>query len=207
MSLVVEQALSKSAWSSSKPPTSWSRQTSLSREKWRVKFASISLPTSSSGSPQLAGHLGEGGPMLRSLAPYRLISWIPKQNKWASQKAMRTSRLQSRENRSPSLERGDGAHEGHRLSTKKEAQLSPNRALEAEKSLRRHRYVSRRPRAHAFEMATKALQRAANQDLPLQDWQDIERADKIARRAVGLENDASPKVSVSLNLVPCNSWF
>jgi hypothetical protein len=102
---------------------------------------------------------------------------------------------------------GGRAHEGHRLSTKKEAQLSPNRALEAEKSLRRHRYVSRRPRAHAFEMATKALQRAANQDLPLQDWQDIERADKIARRAVGLENDASPKVSVSLNLVQCNSWF
>jgi hypothetical protein len=124
MSLVVEQALSKSAWSSSKPPTSWSHQTSLSREKWRVKFASISLPTSSSGFPQLAGHLGEKGPMLRSLAPYRLISWIPKQNKWASQKAMRTSRLQSRENRSPSLERGAGSRRPPIVYKKRSATLT-----------------------------------------------------------------------------------
>jgi hypothetical protein len=58
-----------------------------------------------------------------------------------------------------------------------------------------------RHRAHAFEMATKALQKAANQDLPLHDWQDIDRADKIARRAAGLDNDKSAKVSVSLNLV------
>ena len=33
------------------------------------------------------------------------------------------------------------------------------------------------------------------------DWQDIERADKMARRASGLDSDDAPKVNVNLNLV------
>ena len=33
------------------------------------------------------------------------------------------------------------------------------------------------------------------------DWQDIERADKIARRASGLDSDDAPKVNVNLSLV------
>ena len=57
-------------------------------------------------------------------------------------------------------------------------------------------------RALAFEMANSALQRAATDAPRLEDWQDIERADKMARRAAGLDNDESaPKVNVALNLV------
>ena len=33
------------------------------------------------------------------------------------------------------------------------------------------------------------------------DWMSIEKADKMARRAAGLENDETTKVNVSLNLV------
>ena len=34
-----------------------------------------------------------------------------------------------------------------------------------------------------------------------QDWQEIEKADKMGRRAAGLEIDEATKVNVSLNLV------
>ena len=57
-------------------------------------------------------------------------------------------------------------------------------------------------RALAFEMAHSALQKTSKRPPKLQDWQDIERADKMARRAVGLEgNEAAQNVNISLALV------
>jgi transposase len=57
-------------------------------------------------------------------------------------------------------------------------------------------------RALVFEMAHSALQKTSKRPPKLQDWQDIERADKMARRAAGLEtNDVSRKFNVSLALV------
>ena len=57
----------------------------------------------------------------------------------------------------------------------------------------------------AFDLATKALQLLQNDrgGLPaLEQWSDIERADKMARRAAGLEaNEVSGKVNVNLALV------
>ena len=57
----------------------------------------------------------------------------------------------------------------------------------------------------AFDPATKALQLLQHRSkrLPVVDqWSDIGRADRMARRAAGLERDESAaKVNVSLNLV------
>ena len=55
-----------------------------------------------------------------------------------------------------------------------------------------------------FDLAIKALQRLQNRPEPLEivDWQDAERADKMARRAAGLDSDEqSIKVNVNLALV------
>lgn len=57
-------------------------------------------------------------------------------------------------------------------------------------------------RALAYKIAHEALQSALSAGIPaLTDWQDIERADKMARRASGLDSDDAPKVNVNLNLV------
>jgi hypothetical protein len=57
-------------------------------------------------------------------------------------------------------------------------------------------------RALAFRIATKALQELEARGIPLpEDWHAIEKADKIARRAAGVENDNATKVNVSLKLV------
>jgi hypothetical protein len=57
----------------------------------------------------------------------------------------------------------------------------------------------------AFDLATKALQLLQNDRVglpPLEQWSDIEKVDKMARRAAGLEeNKASGNVNVSLALV------
>ena len=57
----------------------------------------------------------------------------------------------------------------------------------------------------AFDVPTKALQLLQNDRgglLALEQWSGIERADKMARRAAGLEtNEVSRKVNVSLALV------
>jgi predicted translin family RNA/ssDNA-binding protein len=59
-----------------------------------------------------------------------------------------------------------------------------------------------RHRALAFEMANSSLQKASENLPKLQGWQDIERVDKMARRAAGLDSDKSAaKVNVALNLV------
>jgi len=52
----------------------------------------------------------------------------------------------------------------------------------------------------AFRLANDAL-KALKKAPRLDNWQDIERADKIARRAAGLESEDKTKVNVSLNLV------
>jgi hypothetical protein len=52
------------------------------------------------------------------------------------------------------------------------------------------------------KIAHEALQSALSAGIPaVIDWQDIERADKMARRASGLDSDDAPKVNVNLNLV------
>ena len=48
-------------------------------------------------------------------------------------------------------------------------------------------------------MAHGALRKAKEHLPTLTEWQDIERADKMARRAAGLEGDETAKVNVSLN--------
>jgi hypothetical protein len=57
----------------------------------------------------------------------------------------------------------------------------------------------------AFDLATKALQSLQNDRVgvpPLEQWSDIEKADKIARRAAGLEESTVPEtVNVRLALV------
>ena len=51
-------------------------------------------------------------------------------------------------------------------------------------------------------MSHKAMKQAAQAGgIQIADWQDLERADKMARRAAGLESDEAPKVNVQLNLV------
>ena len=50
-------------------------------------------------------------------------------------------------------------------------------------------------------MANSSLQKASKSPPKLQGWQDIERADKMARRAAGLDNGQGTKVNASVNLV------
>ena len=42
---------------------------------------------------------------------------------------------------------------------------------------------------------------ASSKARKIQDWQDIERADKMARRAAGLDDVSEAKVNVNLQLV------
>jgi len=57
-------------------------------------------------------------------------------------------------------------------------------------------------RALAFKMAHEAIKGASQRAQKVHDWQDLERADKMARRAAGLDgNEGSASVNVSLNLV------
>jgi hypothetical protein len=56
-------------------------------------------------------------------------------------------------------------------------------------------------RALAFRIAHDALKKAAQRTPAPRDWHELEKADKMARRAAGLENDDATKVNVSLNLV------
>ena len=51
-------------------------------------------------------------------------------------------------------------------------------------------------------MAHSSLQKTSKRPPKLQDWQDIERADKMARRAAGLEAaDGTSTVNIALQLV------
>ena len=52
----------------------------------------------------------------------------------------------------------------------------------------------------AFKLANDAL-KVLKKGPRLENWRDIERADKIARRAAGLESEEATKVNVALNLV------
>jgi hypothetical protein len=56
-------------------------------------------------------------------------------------------------------------------------------------------------RALPFEMANSALQKVARNAPKLEAWQDIERADKMARIAAGMDSEDQTKVNVQLNLV------
>jgi helix-turn-helix, Psq domain len=55
-------------------------------------------------------------------------------------------------------------------------------------------------RVLAFKMARKALLKADRRRLPLKDWSDIEKADKMARRASGLESEGI-QVNVGIQLL------
>jgi hypothetical protein len=60
-------------------------------------------------------------------------------------------------------------------------------------------------RALTFRIAHDALKKLSKKRVPLPaDWAEIEKADKMARRAAGLDNDEATKVNVSLNLVQRN---
>ena len=57
-------------------------------------------------------------------------------------------------------------------------------------------------RSLAFRIAHEALKTASGKARKVQDWEDIERADKMARRAAGLEAEGTGEtVSVHLQLV------
>jgi hypothetical protein len=45
------------------------------------------------------------------------------------------------------------------------------------------------------------MKQAEHEAPDIRDWQDLERADKIARRAAGLESEDTSKVNVSVQLV------
>ena len=56
-------------------------------------------------------------------------------------------------------------------------------------------------KALMFELATQALKSASKKAKKVMDWQDIERADKAARRAAGLDSGDETRVNVNLQLV------
>jgi|SRR5882757_727875 len=51
----------------------------------------------------------------------------------------------------------------------------------------------------AFQVANDALKEAAISPPEIKDWADLERVDKMARRAAGLDNDDSTKVNNTFN--------
>jgi hypothetical protein len=53
----------------------------------------------------------------------------------------------------------------------------------------------------AFDIAHNALKRAPESAKVPVDWSDIDRADKMARRAAGLESEGNTQVNVGLTLV------
>ena len=56
-------------------------------------------------------------------------------------------------------------------------------------------------KALVYDIATQALKGATKKAKKIQDWQDIERADKAARRAAGLDSGDEARVNVNLQLV------
>jgi hypothetical protein len=57
-------------------------------------------------------------------------------------------------------------------------------------------------RALIYELTKTALRRLGNKPPPLEAWADIERADKAARRACGLDDsEATRNISVGLQLI------
>jgi hypothetical protein len=56
-------------------------------------------------------------------------------------------------------------------------------------------------RALAFQIAHKAMKEAEHEAPDIRHWQDLEMADKMARRAAGLESGDTSKVNVRLQLV------
>ena len=58
-----------------------------------------------------------------------------------------------------------------------------------------------RHRGLAFEMAHNALKMAKYARPTVEGWQDIEKADKMARRAAGLDTEGSSNVNIGLTLV------
>lgn len=52
-----------------------------------------------------------------------------------------------------------------------------------------------------YKISQKALSTVSKRAQKLENWQDIERADKAARRATGLDGGDEAKVNVSLTLV------
>jgi hypothetical protein len=86
----------------------------------------------------------------------------------------------------------------------------PERVLKAVTELSHNRQIARETAVNwsekaelakvlAFDIASAALQKAKDAPLPLKDWSDIEKADKMARRAAGLDNGEGANVSVGFN--------
>lgn len=82
--------------------------------------------------------------------------------------------------------------------------IEPIKVDQSELSALNWEQKGEKQRSIVFDLAIKALQRLQNRPEPLEivDWQDAERADKMARRAAGLDSDEqSIKVNVNLALV------
>ena len=56
-------------------------------------------------------------------------------------------------------------------------------------------------RALIYELTNAALRKTSKQPPPLRDWSDIERADRAARRACGLDREGSHKLGIGLSLI------
>lgn len=77
-------------------------------------------------------------------------------------------------------------------------ELSHNRILTKEKA----ENWSEKAELHkilAFEVANAALSKLKDAPLAINEWRDADIADKMARRAVGLDNDDSTKVNNTFN--------
>jgi hypothetical protein len=69
-------------------------------------------------------------------------------------------------------------------------------ALSWEEKALKHRQV-------AFQVAHKAILSASDVEMPARDWTDLEKADKMARRAAGLDME-SDKTVLNVNLALVN---
>ena len=83
------------------------------------------------------------------------------------------------------------------------AEVSQNRVI-AQKQAETLAEKGEIHRALAFKVAHKAMQEAEVAPPEIKDWADVERIDKMARRAAGLDNDES-KSSNSFNINLINS--
>ena len=56
-------------------------------------------------------------------------------------------------------------------------------------------------RVLTFNLAHSELKAASKRGLPIQDWSAAEKADRMARRAAGLDSEESTRISIGLALV------
>ena len=56
-------------------------------------------------------------------------------------------------------------------------------------------------RALAFNLAHSELKAASKRGLPIEDWSAAEKADRMARRAAGLDSEEGTRISVGLAMI------